>query len=136
MCGSSPPVTAASSRSGRAARRPARRRPSAPPAAVAGEAPLRAFLEGARPGLLDVTPAQIVEALDSLLPQPDRAVLSSELGEDLAAGLAHALEPGVEGWLAAALPAATVPVLPPAGHLSIADGRIGEILDELVAPLR
>jgi pimeloyl-ACP methyl ester carboxylesterase len=39
-------------------------------------------------------------------------------------------------WLAAALPTARPHLLPDDGHLSIEAGRAGEILDELVAPLR
>lgn len=145
-------------------------------AALAGERPLRAFLEAARPGLLDVSPEQIIAALESLLPAPDRAVLSSDLGEDLAANIAHALAPGIEGWLeddlafvrpwgfdladvrvpvhvwqggldlmvpaahgrwlAGALSTARPHLLPDDGHLSIVDGWIGELLDELLAHLR
>ncbi len=68
-------------------------------AALTGEGPLREYLEAARPGLLAATPEQIVEELATLLPDVDRAVLSGELGEDLAAGMGAALAPGVEGWL-------------------------------------
>jgi pimeloyl-ACP methyl ester carboxylesterase len=141
-------------------------------AALVGEQPLRAFLDGARPGLLGATPERIVAELSTLLPEPDRVVLTSELGEDLAASITHALGPGVEGWLeddlafirpwrfdlaevrvpafvwqgdldlmvpvahgrwlAGNLAAATAHLLTGEGHLSIAAGRIDEILAELV----
>ena len=39
-------------------------------------------------------------------------------------------------WLAAALPSASARLLPDDGHLSIADGRIGDVLDELVSVFR
>jgi pimeloyl-ACP methyl ester carboxylesterase len=145
-------------------------------AALAGESRLRPYLATVREALLVATPEQIVGELGSLLPAPDRAVLSGELGEDIALNFRHALAPGVEGWLdddiaftrpwgfeladvrvpvsvwqgdldlmvpaahgrwlADRLPSARPHLLPDDGHLSIEAGRAGEILDELVAPLR
>ena len=68
-------------------------------AAMEGEAPLRQFLEAVRPELVDVTPAGIVESIASLLPDVDRAVLTDEFGEDLAASFHEGLRIGVDGWL-------------------------------------
>jgi pimeloyl-ACP methyl ester carboxylesterase len=68
-------------------------------AALAGEEPLRAFLEKEAEGLREVKPADLVSALESLLPEVDRAVLTDEFGEDLAAGFHEALRTGVDGWL-------------------------------------
>ena len=66
-------------------------------AALAGEPALRAFLEGARPGLLDVTPAQIVEGLDSLLPPPDRACVVGRAGREPRGQLRARAQAGCRG---------------------------------------
>jgi pimeloyl-ACP methyl ester carboxylesterase len=68
-------------------------------AALTGEPELRAFLDGQRPALLETTPAGVVEAMGSLLPPADRAVLTDEYGEDLAASFGDALRVSVDGWL-------------------------------------
>jgi pimeloyl-ACP methyl ester carboxylesterase len=68
-------------------------------AALAGEAPLRAFLDDEAEHLREVKPADIVGALESLLPEVDRAVLTDDFGEDLAASFHEALRTGVDGWL-------------------------------------
>jgi pimeloyl-ACP methyl ester carboxylesterase len=145
-------------------------------AALEGEAPLRAFLEPIHPTLRRVTPEQIVTELSTLLPDVDRAVVSGELGEDLAGNFRLALQSGIEGWvdddlaftrpwgfdlreiqipvtvwqggqdlmvpsahgewLAGRLPKAKAQLLPRDGHLSIAAGRIREILTELASAVR
>ena len=64
-----------------------------------GEASLRRYLEGQRPGLLQATPVDLVEAMSTLLPDVDRAVVTAEFGEDLAASFHEALRVGVDGWL-------------------------------------
>ena len=64
-----------------------------------GEASLRRYLEGQRPGLLQATPVDLVEAMSTLLPDVDRAVVTAEYGEDLAASFHEALRVGVDGWL-------------------------------------
>ena len=68
-------------------------------AAVAGEAALRAFLEAQREHLAEVTVDQVVTSLESLLPAVDRAVLTDEFGEDIAATFRAAVRTGVDGWL-------------------------------------
>ncbi|MDQ1512802.1 MAG: hypothetical protein QOC59_644, partial [Microbacteriaceae bacterium] len=68
-------------------------------AALEGEQPLRRYLDGERPGLVDVTAEGIIGAFSTLLPEVDRAVLTDEFGEDLAAGFRDALRIGVDGWL-------------------------------------
>jgi pimeloyl-ACP methyl ester carboxylesterase len=68
-------------------------------AALDGEQPLRRFLEAEREQLQDVDPAGIVTSLESLLPDVDRAVLTDEYAEDMAAGFHEGLRPGVDGWL-------------------------------------
>ncbi|MBE7188375.1 alpha/beta hydrolase, partial [Jatrophihabitans endophyticus] len=68
-------------------------------AAVDGESACRAYLEAAEPELRDPVPADIVAALHSLLPEVDRAVITDELGEDMAANMREALSTGVDGWL-------------------------------------
>jgi pimeloyl-ACP methyl ester carboxylesterase len=68
-------------------------------AAVRGEDELRPYLLDQREQLKDVTAAGIIASLESLLPDVDRAVLTGEFGEDMAASFHEALREGVEGWL-------------------------------------
>jgi pimeloyl-ACP methyl ester carboxylesterase len=68
-------------------------------ASLDGEATLRAFLEEHAPELRDADAAGLIVALSSLLPEVDRAVLTDEFGEDLAANAHEALRLGVDGWL-------------------------------------
>lgn len=68
-------------------------------AALEGEQALRAFLADEAEQLREVKPVDIVGALQSLLPDADRAVLTAEFGEDLAAGFHEALRTGVDGWV-------------------------------------
>jgi pimeloyl-ACP methyl ester carboxylesterase len=68
-------------------------------AAREGEARLRPYLESVRPHLQEATRDSIVTSLATLLPEVDRAVLTDEFGEDMAAGFHEALRTGVDGWL-------------------------------------
>ena len=68
-------------------------------AALQGEDRLRPYLLHEREQLKDATVAGIVASLETLLPDVDRAVLTSEFGEDLVASFREAVRPGVEGWL-------------------------------------
>ncbi len=69
-------------------------------AAVEGEAALRAFLDEAHDTLSRITGAQLADAMASLLPPADVAVLDDgALAEDLAEGVREALSTGVDGWL-------------------------------------
>jgi len=68
-------------------------------AAVQGEGRLRPYLEEMREHLRDVTAAGIVASLGSVLPDADRAVLTDEFGEDMAANFREAVRIGVDGWL-------------------------------------
>ncbi|WP_146207287.1 alpha/beta fold hydrolase [Nocardioides silvaticus] len=66
--------------------------------AVEGEAPLLAYLERQRPELLDTGVDDVIRALDTLLPDVDRAVLTGEVGSELL----ESLQGGVQelyGWL-------------------------------------
>jgi hypothetical protein len=67
-------------------------------AALEGEDQLRSYLHE-REQLKNAHVADIVASLDSMLPDVDRAVLTGELGEDLAARFRAAVRTGVEGWL-------------------------------------
>jgi pimeloyl-ACP methyl ester carboxylesterase len=144
-------------------------------AARAGEAALRAYLERDAAGLRDVQAEGVVAEMASLLPPVDRAVLTSEYGEDLAAAWRESVRTGVDGWLdddlamvapwgfeveevdvptfvwqgeedlmvpfahgrwlSERLPRATTHLLPGEGHLSVALGSLGTMLDELVETL-
>ena len=68
-------------------------------AALDGEQLLRRFLEAQREHLKAIDPADIVSSLESLLPDVDRAVLTDEFAEDMAAGFHEGLRLGVDGWL-------------------------------------
>lgn len=68
-------------------------------AAIKGPEPLRNLLQSLRVVLKDVSPSQIVASLENLLPEVDRAVITDEFGEDLAASFREAMRSGVDGWL-------------------------------------
>ena len=68
-------------------------------AALKGEDELRPYLLSAREQLKDATAQDIVDGLETLLPEVDRACLTGEFGEDMAASFAEALRSGVEGWV-------------------------------------
>jgi pimeloyl-ACP methyl ester carboxylesterase len=64
-----------------------------------GEDALRPYLLGVREHLKETDAAGIVAALATILPDVDRALVTGELGEDMAESFAQALRAGVEGWL-------------------------------------
>jgi hypothetical protein len=68
-------------------------------AAASGEQQLRSFLDELHPHLKSVDVAGIVSSLAGLLPEVDRAALTDEFGEDMAASFHEALRTGVDGWL-------------------------------------
>ena len=68
-------------------------------AALAGEATLAPYLRKHREHLKEVAAGDIVASLSSLLPVVDRAVLSDEFGEDIAASFHEGLRIGIDGWL-------------------------------------
>jgi pimeloyl-ACP methyl ester carboxylesterase len=67
--------------------------------ALGGEAQLRPWMEHEAVGLRGVDAAGVIAAMSTLLPEVDRAVLTSEHGEDMVATLNEALRTGVDGWL-------------------------------------
>jgi len=67
--------------------------------ALRGEAELRPYLLREAEPLKEITAAQIIASLDTLLPDVDRAVLTGEFGDDMAAGFREAVRTGVDGWL-------------------------------------
>jgi pimeloyl-ACP methyl ester carboxylesterase len=68
-------------------------------AALHGESQLRPHLLQLAEVLRNIRAADIVASMQSLLPDVDRAVLTGEFGEDLAASFREALRTGVDGWL-------------------------------------
>jgi pimeloyl-ACP methyl ester carboxylesterase len=68
-------------------------------AAVQGEDQLRPYLLREGEPLRNIQAADIVASMESLLPGVDRAVLTGEFGEDMAAGFREAMRTGVDGWL-------------------------------------
>jgi pimeloyl-ACP methyl ester carboxylesterase len=68
-------------------------------AAVQGEDQLRPYLLREGEPLRNIQAADIVASMESLLPDVDRAALTGECGEDLAAGFREATRTGVDGWL-------------------------------------
>ncbi len=67
--------------------------------ALKGDDELRPYLLGLREQLKDATAADITGTLETLLPDVDRAVLTGEFGEDMAASFREAVRTGIEGWL-------------------------------------
>lgn len=67
-------------------------------AAVEGEAPLQAFLEGATSVLADVTGDDVIDAMASLLPEVDRAFLTGESADRMAETFRWAVASGIWGW--------------------------------------
>ncbi len=68
-------------------------------AALKGEDELRAYLLPEAEQLRNVTAGDIVSSLSTLLPDVDRAVLTGEFAEDMAAEFREAIRAGVDGWL-------------------------------------
>jgi pimeloyl-ACP methyl ester carboxylesterase len=68
-------------------------------AAVHGEDELRSYLLQEREQLKVITAADVASSLETLLPDVDRAVLTGEFAEDLAASFREAVRVGAEGWL-------------------------------------
>jgi pimeloyl-ACP methyl ester carboxylesterase len=64
-----------------------------------GRRAVEAFCAEHAAEMLEATPEQLVEALQTLLSPPDVAVVDTELGAFLVAGLRDALAGGVEGWV-------------------------------------
>jgi pimeloyl-ACP methyl ester carboxylesterase len=67
--------------------------------AAKGEAALRPYLEQEAVALRAADGPGLVEAIATLLPDVDRAVLTDEFGADLAANCHEGLRLGVDGWL-------------------------------------
>jgi pimeloyl-ACP methyl ester carboxylesterase len=67
--------------------------------ALQGEAALRAWLEAVRPEYVDITGAEVAAALESLISEGDRASLTGEFADFLAAEFRQAIAVGVDGWL-------------------------------------
>ena len=68
-------------------------------AALEGEAALRPYLDAELPGLQQADGPGIIEAMSTVLPDVDRALLTEEVGDALAANLHEGLRTGVDGWL-------------------------------------
>lgn len=68
-------------------------------AAIEGEVQLRQYLEGPREHLKDISAEGLMSSLGAVLADVDRAVLTNEFAEDMAAGAREALRTGLEGWL-------------------------------------
>ena len=68
-------------------------------AAVHGEDELRSYLLQEREQLKDITAADVAASLETLLPDVDKAVLTGEFAEDMAASFREAVRVGAEGWL-------------------------------------
>lgn len=66
--------------------------------ALQGEEALLPFLEADREGMKDADAQGVIQTLDSLLPDVDRAVLTDEVGEDVIRGLKGGVEE-LYGWM-------------------------------------
>jgi len=67
--------------------------------ALKGEAAIRPSHETEAAGLRNTDASGLIEAMATLLPDVDRAALTAEFGEDMAANFAEALRTGVDGWV-------------------------------------
>src|ERR1700728_395042 len=67
-------------------------------AALAGEADLITFLDGAAGPLREISAAQVADGLGGLLSDTDKAALTAEFADHLAASLRAAVSPGIDGW--------------------------------------
>jgi pimeloyl-ACP methyl ester carboxylesterase len=67
-------------------------------AALGGEAELTGFLDGAAGELKAVTGADVAGSLGGLVQAADKAVITGEFAEYLAAGLRAAVRGGIAGW--------------------------------------
>jgi pimeloyl-ACP methyl ester carboxylesterase len=144
--------------------------------ALAGAAALGPYLESEARGLSAVTAQEVADALGGLIPEVDRASLTGEFAEYMAASLHRAVSSGIWGWfdddlafvrdwgfdlgairvpvtvwqgeqdlmvpfahgrwLAEHVAGATPRLFADEGHLSIIVGKLGDILDDLVAGAR
>jgi len=68
-------------------------------AALGGEDELRPYLLQVAEPLKEITADQIVASLETLLPDVDRAVLTGEFGDDMAASFREAVRVSVDGWV-------------------------------------
>jgi pimeloyl-ACP methyl ester carboxylesterase len=68
-------------------------------AALQGEDALRSLLTQQGEVLRNIRAGDIVASMESLLPDVDRAALTGEFGEDMAASFREAVRVGVDGWL-------------------------------------
>ena len=64
-----------------------------------GEEAIRPSHEADAVGLRNTDAAGLIEEMATLLPDVDRAVLTAEFGEDMAANMAEGLRTGVDGWV-------------------------------------
>jgi pimeloyl-ACP methyl ester carboxylesterase len=64
----------------------------------AGDSELQAFLEDSAEELRSLTGEQVLAALGDLISEADRAVLTGEFAEHMAASLREALRTGIWGW--------------------------------------
>ncbi len=67
-------------------------------AAVAGPAELAAFLEAAAPAFATASGGQIAQAFGDLVPDVDRAALTGEMADSIAADIRASLRNGTWGW--------------------------------------
>ena len=67
-------------------------------AAMAGSAELTVLLEDAAPGVFAATAADVADSFGSLAPPVDRAALTGDLAELIAATFRRAGEQGIAGW--------------------------------------
>lgn len=67
--------------------------------ALQGEEAIRPSHEAEAVGLRNTDAAGLIEGMATLLPDVDRAVLTAEFGENLAANFAEGFRTGVDGWV-------------------------------------
>ena len=63
-----------------------------------GPEAITAFLEAVAPGVFSASASGLIEEMSGLLPPVDRAALTGEVGDYLAASMRHAGHQGIVGW--------------------------------------
>ena len=67
-------------------------------AALAGEANLSGFLYAGAAALGGISPAEVADGLGGLVSEPDKAAITGEFADYLAASLRAAVTAGIDGW--------------------------------------
>ncbi len=105
-------------------------------AVQAVEEQLFAYLERFHSELAHANGPDLHAALGDLLSDVDKSALSGEFAEYMAESIRRGLSDGIWGWVASHVSGARPHLYAEHGHLSLAIGAYGEILDDLIGSTR